>query len=161
MRWANIDRVIFAAQQAHIDRAVMRGDRGHRLGDIDGVAGIDDGQVRQAAEDREILGCLVAGAIAGGEAGQRTDDLDRQIFLGDRHGDEVIGATRGKDGVSRGERNEFLARHAGGGRNHHLLGHAHLVEAIREGFGEDMQVGIFGQIGGEADNALVLLRFRH
>ena len=54
-------------QKPHVDRAVVIGDGRRRLLDIERVAGIDDGDVRHAAENRYVLGCLVARAIAGGE----------------------------------------------------------------------------------------------
>ena len=46
------------------------------------------------AHHREVLGRLVARAVAGGQAGQGADDLDVQVFLGDRLVDEVVGAAR-------------------------------------------------------------------
>ena len=45
------------------------------------IAGIDDGHVRQAAEDREILGRLVARPVAGGQPRQAADDLHVQVFF--------------------------------------------------------------------------------
>ena len=57
-----------AAQQAHVDRAVVGGDGRHRLLDVERVARIDDRQVRHGAEDREVVGRLVARAVAGGQA---------------------------------------------------------------------------------------------
>ena len=111
-----------------------------------------------AAEDREVLGRLVARAIAGREPGQGADDLDVEIFLGDRHADEVIGAARGEHGIGGGKGHEAFARHAGGGAHQQLLGHAHLVEAVRIGLREDVEVGVFGKIGAHADDVGPRLR---
>jgi hypothetical protein len=55
-----------AAQQAHVDRAIVIGDglrRGHDLG---GVARIDDGEAGDHAHQRHILDGLMGAAIAGG-----------------------------------------------------------------------------------------------
>ena len=38
-----------------------------------------------------------------------------------------------------------------------LLGHAHLVESIGVLLRKDVQVGVFGEIGGQADDAVVCL----
>ena len=46
----------------------MGRDGRHGLLDLVRVAGVDDGQVRHAAEDRDVLGRLVARAVAGGQA---------------------------------------------------------------------------------------------
>ena len=94
----------------------------------------------------------MARAVARGEAGQRAAILTLQVLLGDRHGDEVVGAARGEDRVGGGEGHEALARQAGGGAHQQLLGHAHLVEAVGMGLREDVQVGVFGEVGGEADD---------
>ena len=48
------------AQQAHVDRAFVRGDGWHGLLDIECIAGIDDRQVGHGAEDRQVIGSLVA-----------------------------------------------------------------------------------------------------
>ena len=104
------------------------------------------------AEDREVVGRLVARAVAGGQPGQRADDLDVQPVFGDRHVDEIIGAARREHRIGGGERHEAFARQAGGGAQQQLLGHAHLVEAVGMRGGEDVQVGVFRQIGGHADD---------
>ena len=57
-----------AAQQPQVGRAVGGGELRDGLFDVDGVAGVDDGQVRAAAQDRQVLGGLVAGPVPGGQA---------------------------------------------------------------------------------------------
>ncbi len=69
-------------------------------------------EVRHAAEDRDVLGRLVARAVAGGQPRQRADDLDVEVLLGDRQADEVVGAARGEHRIGRRERHEALARQA-------------------------------------------------
>ena len=56
-----------------------------------------------AAEDREVLGRLVARPVAGGEARQGADDLDVEVLLGDRLADEVVGPARREHRVGGGE----------------------------------------------------------
>lgn len=130
----------------------MAGDGRHGLLDIERVAGIDDGQVRHAPEDRQVFGCLVARPVARSQARQGTDDLDRQILLGDGHADEVIGPPGRKHRIGGGERDEALPRETGGSAHQQLFGHTHLVEAIGIGFSEDVQVGIFAEIGSHAQD---------
>lgn len=57
--------------------------RDHLL-DLVRVARVEDRDVRHAAEDRDILGRLMAGPVAGGQAGQRAGDLDVKVLLRDR-----------------------------------------------------------------------------
>jgi len=64
-----------------MDRAVMGRDLGQHADDVVGIAGIDDRHVRQTVADRQILGCLVAGAIAGRQARQGAADLDGPVFF--------------------------------------------------------------------------------
>jgi hypothetical protein len=62
----------------------------HGLGDIDRVAGVDDGQAGYAAEDRDVLGGLMGWPVPGGEPGQAADDVDVEPRLGDVEADEVV-----------------------------------------------------------------------
>ena len=160
LRFAEFERVVVlvedqghvAAQQAHVHRAGMGGDGGHDLLDLVRVARVDDGHVRQAAEDREVLGRLVARPVAGGEPRQGADDLHVEVLFGDRHADEVVGPPRREHRVGGGPGLEALARHAGGGADQKLLRHAHLVEAVGMGLREDVQVGVFAEVRREADD---------
>jgi hypothetical protein len=58
-----------AAQQPQVGRPGVGGQRRHALLDVDRVARVDDGQVGHAAQDGDVLGGLVAGAVPGGQAG--------------------------------------------------------------------------------------------
>ena len=60
-----------AAQQAHIDRTIMGGDRGNDLFNLVASQGSIIVMLRQPAEDREIFGRLMARPVAGGQARQR------------------------------------------------------------------------------------------
>ena len=64
-----------AAQEPHIDRAVMVGHRGGRLRDLGRVARVDHDEAGDHAHQGEVLDRLVGAAIAGGEPGQAGDDL--------------------------------------------------------------------------------------
>ena len=77
------------------------------------VAGVDDRQIRHAAEDRDVLRRLVARPVAGGQARERAADLDVQALLRDPLADEVVGAAGGEHGVGGDEGHEALVRHAG------------------------------------------------
>ena len=57
-----------AAQQPEVGRPGGGGELRDGLLDVDGVAGVDDGEPGDAAEDGDVLGGLVAGAVAGGQA---------------------------------------------------------------------------------------------
>ena len=48
----------------------MLGQLGHRLLDVHRVAGVDDGQPGDAAEDRHVLGRLMRRAVPGCQAGR-------------------------------------------------------------------------------------------
>ena len=106
------DRHVAAQQRAYTPGPRWVGDGRHHLFDFDRVARIDHRQVRHRAEQREIFGRLVARTVAGGEAGQRADDLDVEVFLGDRLVDEVVGTAGGEHRVGGGERLNAFARHA-------------------------------------------------
>ena len=125
----------------------MSSQLGHGLLDVDGVAGIDNGQVRHPAQDGEVLGGLVAGAVAGGQAGEGADHVDVQVGLGDIEAEEVVRATGGEDRVRRGEGYEAGLGHPGRGAEHQRLGHPHLEEPVRVLLGEDVHVGVLGEIG--------------
>ena len=85
----------------------------------------------------------MAGAITGRQARQRRADLHVQMLFSDDLMNKIIGATGCKGGIGGGERNKSLLRHSPRRRHQQLLGHAHLEETIREGLGENMQIGIF------------------
>ena len=120
------------------------------LFDVDRVAGVHDGQVGHAAEDRHVLGGLVAGPVSGGQAGEPADDVHVQVRLGGVQAQEVVGAAGGEHGVRGGERDQAGFGQAGGGAEEQLLGHAHLEEPLREGLREDVHVRVFAQVRGEA-----------
>ena len=105
-----------------------------------------------AAHHRDVLGGLVARAVAGGQARQRAADLDVEVLLGDHLVDEVVGAARAEHGVGGGERHQAFLGHAAGRGHQQLLGHAHLEEALRIGLREQVQVGVLGEVGGQADD---------
>ena len=106
-----------ATQQPHVDRAGRVRDCARRLINLDCIARVQHRQVRHPAHDRQILSRLMTGAVPSGQTGQRAANFDRQVFLGNCHGDEVVGAARCEHGVSRGERHEALTRQTGGGRH--------------------------------------------
>ena len=146
-----------AAEQPQVGRAVVRGELRHGLLDVDGVARVDDGEAGAGAQDREVLRGLVAGPVAGGQAGQRADDVDVQAGLGDVQAQEVVGAAGGEHRVGRGERHQAHLGHARSGAEHGLLGHAHLEEPVRVRVAEDVHVGVLGQVGGQPDDLRPLL----
>src|SRR6266516_5529992 len=88
----------------------------------------------------------MAGSVARGQARQRAGDLHVEVFLGDRQADEVVGAEGRKHGISGREGHEALPRHPGGGAHQELLRHAHLVEAVRMGLRENMQIGVLAEV---------------
>jgi hypothetical protein len=126
------------------------GDLRHGLFQVQGVAGIDDGQAGNGAHHRQVFGGLVAGAVAGGQAGQGAADLDVQVFFGDHLVDEVVGAPRAEDRIGGGEGHQAFLGHAAGGGHQQLLGHAHLEEALGVGLGWNRCRSVFGQVGGQA-----------
>lgn len=103
-------------QRAHVQKA---------RGDHQRVAGVDDRHPGHGAEEREVLGRLVARVVAGGETGERGDDLHVKAFLRDRLVDEVVGAAGGEDRTGGGEGLKAHMREAGSGAHPELLGHAH------------------------------------
>ena len=131
------------AQQTHIHRPLVIGNGRYRLLYLQRIARIDDNHPGDTAHDRQIFGGLMAGAIAGRQARQRRADLHVQMLFGDDLVNKIIGATGCKGGIGGGERNKSLLRHPPCRRHQQLFGHAHLEKAIREGLGENMQVGIF------------------
>src|SRR5699024_4775711 len=135
-----------AAQQPQVGRPGVLGQRGDGGGDVDRVAGVDDGQVRAAAQDREVFGGLVAGPGPGGQPGKTADDVDVEVRFGDVQAQEVVGAAGGEHRVGRGERDEPDLGHAGRRTEHGLLGHAHLEEPLRVGIPEDVHVGVLGEV---------------
>lgn len=103
----------------------------------------------------------MAGAVAGLEAGEAADHFHVAAVLTDGLGDEVIAPAGDKGGIGGGKGDEALFGKAAGGAHHQLLGHAHIVEVVREGVPEDMDVGVLGQVRAEADDAVVLLGQLH
>ena len=146
-----------AAQQTHVGRARGRGQGGDGLLDVHGVARVHDGEPGTAAEDGKVLGGLVAGAVAGGQAGQGAHDVDVEARLGDVEAQEVVGPTGREDRVGGGERDEPDLGEAGGGSHHRLLGHAHLEEPLGVGAAEDVHVGVLREVGRQADDLGALL----
>jgi hypothetical protein len=61
----------------------MGGQGRHGLFDVYRVTGVHDGQVRHAAQNRQVLGGLVTGTVSGGQPGQSPDHIDVQRRLGD------------------------------------------------------------------------------
>ncbi len=135
----------------------MRSDGRHCLFDFQGIAGVDDHQVGHGAENCQVIGGLMAGPVTGGEAGQAADDFDVEVFFGDGHADEVIGTTRSEHRIGGGERHKPLTGHPGGRAHQQLLGHAHLVKTLRVRLGENMQVGVFGQVRRQPDDVRTLI----
>ena len=146
------------AQQAQVGRPGVVGELRDGLLDVDRVAGVDDRQVRAAAQDRQVLGGLVAGPVAGGQAGQRADDVDVEVGLGDVEAEEVVGPPGREDRVGGREGHQPDLGQAGCGAEHRLLGHAHLEEPLRVGVAEDVHVGVLGQVRRQPDDLRALLR---
>ena len=146
-----------AAQQPQVGRPRVRRELRHGLFDVDRVARVDDRQPRAGPQDREILGGLMAGPVAGGQPGQRADDVDVQTGLGDVQAEEVVGPARGEHRVGGRERHEPDLGQPRGRAEHGLLGHAHLEEAVGVGVAEDVHVGVLGQVGGQPDDLRALL----
>src|SRR3712207_4065845 len=109
----------------------MGRDSRHDLIDLVSIARVNDGDVRHAPEYGNILSGLVARSVAGRQAGEGAHDLDIEVFLSNRHADEVVGPTCGEHRVCRGEGYKALPCYAGGSADQELLRHSHLVEAIR------------------------------
>ena len=95
----------------------MGRDGRHDLLDLMRVARIDHGHVRHGAEQRQVLGRLVARAVAGGQARQRADDLHVAVLFRDRLVDEVVGAARSEHRIGRREGHEALGAMPGAAPN--------------------------------------------
>ena len=149
------------AQQAHVDRSLVGRDLRHRLLDVQCVARVDDREAGHTTHHREVVGGLMAGTIARGQAGQGAADLDVEVLLGDHLMDEVVSAARTEHRIRGGERHQTLLGHATRSTHQQLLGHAHLVEALRVGLSEQVQVGVLGQVGGQAHDLGVVMRILH
>ena len=141
-----------AAQQPHVDRPGIGGDGGRRLGDVGGVARVDDDEPRDHPHQRQILDRLMRPAIAGGQAGQPGDDLHVELAMGDGDGDEVEGAPRGEDAIGGGEGDLARPGETGGDGDEVLLRHADIEEAVGKGVAERQDVGVLAEVGGEADD---------
>src|SRR6476619_5702503 len=76
-------RSTLALQQPQVRVCFGGGELGDGLFDVVRVAGVDDGQVGHSAEDRDVLGGLVAGSVPGGQAGQSAHDVAVQVGFGD------------------------------------------------------------------------------
>ena len=120
----------------------MVGNRRYRLFYLQRITGIDDDHPGNAAHNRQIFRCLMARPVAGSQTRQRRADLYVQMLFGNNLMDKIIGAAGSKSGIGGGEGNKSLLRHSPGSPHQQLLRHPHLEEAIREGLGEDMQIGI-------------------
>lgn len=90
----------------------------------------------------------MAWAVACGQAWQAAHYFDVKVFFSDRHADEVVGAARGKHCIGSREGDKAFACHPGCRTHQQLLGHSHLVETVGMSFGEDVQVGVFREVGG-------------
>jgi hypothetical protein len=130
----------------------MGGQCRYGLFDVHEVRGVHDRQAGHPAHDGQVLGRLMAGIVAGGQAGQGTDDVDVELRLSDVKAQEVIGAPRGEDRVGGGERRQTHLGQPRGRAQHHLFRHAHLEEAVGVSLAEDVHVGVLGQVRGEADH---------
>ncbi len=93
-----------SAQQPHVDRTLVLGDRRCRRLDLGRIARVDDGQAGDHAHQRQVLDRLMRAAIAGRETRQAGDDLDVEAGVGERDGDEIIGAPRREHAIGGGER---------------------------------------------------------
>ena len=148
-------------QQPQVSGPVVRGQLRDGLGDVDRVAGVDDGQPRYAAEDRHVLGGLMGRPVSGGEPGQAADDVDIESGLGDVKADEVVGAPGGEHRIGGGEGHQTGLGHPRGGAEQQLLGHAHLEEPLRERLREDVHIGVLAQIGGQAHDPVIVFSRGH
>src|SRR5699024_2680711 len=116
------------------------------------------GPSHAATEDREIVRRRVRGAVPGGQARQRAHQVHVEVRRGDVQQQEVVGAAGREHRVGGGEGDVPLHREPGGGAEQRLLGHPDLVEPLRHRVAEDVQVGVLGEVGAEADDPLVGLR---
>ena len=130
----------------------MGGDLRYCLFDIERVARIDYRQIRHGAEDRQVIGGLMTRTVAGGQSGQGAGDLDVEHLFAGGLVNEVVGPARSKHRVSGGEGNEAFLGKTGCAHHQQLLGHTHLVKAIRVCLGEDVQIGVLGEVGSQADD---------
>ena len=146
-----------AAQQTHIHGALKLGYGFGSLHHFHCIAGIDNSQVGHGSQNRQIICCLMAGAVAGLQAGQAADNLHIGVVLADGLRDKVIASSGDKSGISSGEGDEALLGQAAGSAHHQLLGHTHVVKPIRKFVAEHMDVCIFCKVGTQTDDLVVFL----
>ncbi len=136
----------------------MVGDGRRCLGNLGRIAGIDHHQPWNHAHQGEILDRLMRAAIAGRKARQAGDDLDVELAVRTGDGDEIVGTPGGEDAVGGGERHVAGARQAGRDCDEVLLRHADVEEALGKGVAKGQDVGVFAEIGGEADDIGPMVR---
>ena len=88
-------------------------------------------------------------------------DHDRQPGLGDRDADLVGRAAGGEGREGVGERHEAHGGQPRGDAGHVGLGDAYLEETLGEGRGEEVHLRGGGEVGVQADDALVALSERN
>src|ERR1700730_5876520 len=98
-------------------------------------------------------------SISGRKAWEAGDDLDVELTVRTGNGDEIVGAPAGEHAIGGGERHVAGARQAGRYGDEVLLRHPDVEEALGKGVAKGQDVGVFGQIGAEADDISPTVRY--
>src|SRR5439155_12828549 len=94
----------------------------------------------------------MSGAVAGGEARQARNDFDMRASNGEVDGDEIVRSPRRENAVGCGEGSESDSSQSRRNADQILLGHAELKETIGEIPRANVDVGVFGEVGRQADD---------
>jgi hypothetical protein len=121
-----------------------------------GVGRADHGKVGDGARHGEVFQRVVAGAVeAHRHAGVMADEADWHGRIG-AIGLELLGTENGAEGgEGRGKGNVAARRHAGGDRDHVLLGDAEIEEPVGMALFEVVGAVGIGEIGGQHHDARV------
>ena len=125
-----------------------------RDGGLIGVRGDDDGHVGDGAHDGEVLNAVVGGTRSTeGDAAVGGDDFDGQLLISRVRPDLLAASQARENGEGGGKGNEpdfgKTCRHA----KEVLLRDADVEEPVGECFTEQTDVGGFGKVGGDTDDA--------
>ena len=114
-----------------------------------------DVHVRNAAQEAEVEGALVGGAVGADEPRAVDGEGDGQVLQGHVM-DELVVAALQEAAVDGNNRAQPFAGHASGQRNGMLLGNAHVVVAVGVALGKFHQATAFAHGRGDAHNAGVV-----
>ena len=118
-----------AALEAQVGGAGTIGERADDLLGLHGVGDIDDGHVRQAAHERDVVDRLMARPARARDARHEADDLHVEVRVRDRHRDLVVGAARDEDAERVDEHRVAASSQAAGDPHQVRLRHPPVEEA--------------------------------